>query len=254
MPRTFALCFEIYIINNLKIKKMIDYILEDNPLTEDPNDRTARVVNTQPYNEEDLADAIAKRNIGISKSETLAVLEAAADIKKEWIEHGDTINLRLEHYHYTIPGAYREGDYPKEAVMRITPSKELTDVVKKISLRNVEPSSRMRIEFVNDVKSATTNDKITPGGVVKIAGYNLKLAGTDVSVGLTFVSMTNPNTAYSVPIADIFTNNPSELMFIAPAMTPGEEVQLKITTQFAKGSKTLNAPRSVTFERKLTVV
>jgi hypothetical protein len=42
-----------------------------------PNDRRARVVNVQSRSESDLAEAIAKRNIGISKAEALAMLEAA---------------------------------------------------------------------------------------------------------------------------------------------------------------------------------
>jgi hypothetical protein len=234
---------------------MIDYVLKDNLLTEDPNDRSAQVVNVRSYTEEDLAEAIAKRNIGISKAEALAMLEAEAEIKMDWISQGIAINLRLEHYHYAISGVYHEGEYPKEAVMRITASKELNDLVKKIPLRYVEASSKMRIDFITDVKSSTTNDRITPGGVVKITGYNLKIAGTEASVGITFVNAANPNTVYPVPAIDIVTNNPSELMIIAPAMTSGEEVQLKVTTQFANYSKkALNTPRSVTFEKKLVVV
>jgi hypothetical protein len=232
---------------------MIDYILDDNLLTEDPNDRSARVVNTRSYTEEDLAEAIAKRNIGISKAEALAMLEAEAEIKIGWVGEGSAINMRLEHYHYAIPGVYHAGEYPKEAVIRITASKELNDTVKKIPLRQVEPVSKMRVDFISDVKSGTVNDRITPGGVVKITGHNLKIAGTEASVGVTFISVSNPNTVYTVPAVDIVTNNPSELMIIAPAMTPAEEVQLKITTQFASGLKVLNTPRSVIFEKKLVV-
>jgi hypothetical protein len=51
---------------------MIDYVLENNLLTKDkPNDRYARVVNQRSRTENDLADAIARRNIGISKAEAL---------------------------------------------------------------------------------------------------------------------------------------------------------------------------------------
>jgi hypothetical protein len=54
---------------------MIDYVLEMNHLTkEKPNDRYARVVNIQSKTEADLAEAIARRNLGI-------MLEAAAEIE-----------------------------------------------------------------------------------------------------------------------------------------------------------------------------
>jgi hypothetical protein len=37
-------------------------------------------------------------------------------------------------------------------------------------------------------------------------------------------------------------------------MVTGEEVMLKVTTQFSSNPKNLKAPRSITFERKLTVI
>jgi hypothetical protein len=233
---------------------MIDYVLEDNFLTPDENDRRARVVNVRSYSEEDLAEAIARRNIGISKSEALAMLEAEADIQLEWISEGNAINRRLEHFHPAVPGAYREGEYPRKAVIRITASKELNEAAKKITLRQVEPVSQMRIDFVNDVKSSTTNEKITSGSVVKITGHNLKVSGNDPSVGIAFLSITYPNTVYAVPVIDVVQNNPSELIIIAPTMNSTEEVQIRVITQFSGGTKDLKAPRSITFERKLTVV
>jgi hypothetical protein len=55
--------------------------LENNPLTkEKPNDRLVRVVNVVSKSEGDLADSVAGRNIGISKPEVLAVLEATIRI------------------------------------------------------------------------------------------------------------------------------------------------------------------------------
>jgi hypothetical protein len=105
---------------------MIDYVLEDNLLTpKEPNDRRARVVNVQSRSESNLAEAISRRNIGISKAEALAMLEAASEIQLEWLAEGHSINLRLAHFHPSIPGAFEEGEYPKDAVIRITASKEV---------------------------------------------------------------------------------------------------------------------------------
>jgi hypothetical protein len=233
---------------------MIDYVLEENLLTQDkPNDRRARVVNVHSYTEEDLAEAIAKRNIGISKPEALAMLEAASEIQLEWLASGDSINLRLVHFHPSIPGNYEEGEYPKEAVIKITPSKEAAEVAKKIHLRHVEAVNPMRIDFINDVKSNTTNDKVTRGGTVKITGHNLKVVGDAPTVRAEFISVEDPEANYSIPAQDIVINNPSELMVIAPAMVLDELVVFKVTTQYS-GSSILKVPRSITFEKELTVV
>jgi hypothetical protein len=234
---------------------MIDYVLENNLLTKDkPNDRRARVVNVHSYTEDDLAIAIAKRNMGISKPEALAMLEAASEIQLEWLAEGNSINLRLIHLHPSIPGAFEEGQYPKEAAIKITPSKEVAEVAKKIHLRHVEAVSPMRIDFVHDVKSNTTNDKVTRGGTVKITGHNLKIAGEDPTVRAEFISVEDPEAIYPIPAQDLIINNPSELMVIAPAMVLDELVVFKVTTQYSNGATLLKTPRSITFDRELTVV
>jgi hypothetical protein len=250
--------FQLYktlVFINLKKNKVMDYVLENNLLTKDkPNDRYARVVNQHSYTEEDLAAVIARRNIGISKPEALAMLEAASEIQLEWLAAGSSINLRLAHFHPSIPGSYEEGEYPTEALIRITPSKEVAETAKKIPLRHVEAVNPIHIEFVYDVKSGTTNDKVTRGGTVKITGHNLKIAGDNPAVGIEFISLEDPEAIYRIPAVDIVTNNPSELMIIAPMMVTGEKVALKVTTQYVNSAKTLKTPRSVTFERELTVV
>ena len=235
---------------------MIDFVLDDNPLTKDnPNDRRARVVNQRTYTEVDLAEAIAGRNIGISKLESLAGLEAQAEFIMKWVAEGNTVNLRTAHYHFSIPGVYEEDEYPKEAVIRITPSKELAEIAKKVPLRHVEPVAPMRINFIHDVKSNTTNDKVTRGGTVKISGHNLKIMGKEgVAVGAEFISREDPDAIYPIPAVDVIVNNPSELIVIAPQMVAGEPVVFRVTTQYTSGGTLLKAPRSFTFEKELTVV
>jgi hypothetical protein len=220
---------------------------------EKTNDRYARVVNVLSKTEADLAEAIARRNLGISKAEALAMLEAAAEIELEWMAEGHSINLRLMHAHPTVPGAFIEGEYPKEAVYRITPSKEAAELAKQIKLRHVEPVFPLRIEQVHDLKSDTTNEKISSRGTVKVYGHNLKIEGTLPEVCAEFVSLEDPEANYRIPMSDFIVNNPSELILVAPQMVKDEEVQLKITTQYSSSVKLLKAPHSTTFNAVFTV-
>jgi nucleoid DNA-binding protein len=234
---------------------MVDYVLEENLLTsQEPNDRCARVVNVRSYNGNDLIERIAKSNIGISKAEAAAMVEAMTETVLEWLGDGASINLPFVHLHPSIPGAYKEGEYPHNAVIRATPSKEVTELAKKISLRHVEPISPIRIETIYDVKSDTLNSMITSGGTVKIKGHNLKIQGTNPTVGVEFINANAPSSIYPVALQDVVINNPSELMLIAPAIASGEEVLLKITTQFSSSKKDLKLPRSTTFEKRLIVI
>jgi hypothetical protein len=233
---------------------MVDYVLENNRLTKTESNRLARVVNVRSKTENDLVEALANRNIGISKAEALAMLEAALEIELEWIADGYSVNLWQVHLHPTVPGTYEDGEYPKEAIVRAIPSKEVCKAAKKISLRHVEAVRPIRVEYLHDMKSNTTNDKITSGGTVKITGYNLKVEGTLPSTGLEFISVEDPKTVYPVPVGDLIINNPLELILTAPAMPKDERVKLKITSQFSGGGKPLKAPHSVTSEEELTVV
>jgi hypothetical protein len=106
---------------------------------------------------------------------------------------------------------------------------------------------------VHDVKTNTTNDKITQGGTVKITGHNLKIVGTDPSVRAEFVSYKDPGIFYPIPPIDVITNNPSELMVIAPKMVTGGPVLFRVTTQYS-GTTVLKTSRSVTSDRMLIVV
>jgi hypothetical protein len=230
---------------------MVNYVLENNPLTKDKlNDRYARVVNVHSYTQNDLAEAISKRNLGISKAEALAMLEAAAEIQLEWLTAGNAVNLQLEHFHFGIPGSYKENEHPTEVVIRITPSKELAEAAKKITLQQTVAISQLRVDYVDDLKSATTNKFITRGGTVKIFGHNLRIAGANPAVRVEFISVEDPKAIYPVLPVDLIINNPANLLIVAPQMTIDEPVRLKITTQYAGNSgKPLNNPRSTIFEK-----
>jgi hypothetical protein len=228
--------------------------MEYNHLTkQDPNDLYARIVNALTRDKTDLAKAVAERNIGISMPEALAMIEALDEITLGWMAQGISINTRIAHFHFSIPGKYLDGEYPREAAIRITASKEVAELAKTIQLRRVEPVSPIRVESVHDVKSDTQNEMITSGGSVKVRGHNIRVTGIDPTVGLEFVNADNPAAVYPVPAGDIVVNNPSELIIVAPAMSPGEELLLKITTQYA-GTKDRKEPHSFTFTRRLTVV
>jgi hypothetical protein len=233
---------------------MIKYVLSNNPLTKDENDRMARVVEQITHTESDLAEALANRNIGVSKPEALALLQARKEVIIEWLKAGNAATLDLEHYHAAIPGVFHDGEHPKAAVIHITPSKEVAEIAKHIPLQRAEAVTQMYIDFVYDVETDTTNKQVTQGGNVKITGHNLKIAGTDPSVGIEFHSLEDPESVYRVTSKHIVTNNPSELLIVAPKMVTGELAVLKITTQYVSSGIFLNHPRSVTFDRELTVV
>jgi hypothetical protein len=231
---------------------MVDYILKPNPLINNGlSERYARVVHRHAYSENDLAEAIANRNMGISKAEALAMLEAQAEIQSQWLIDGCAINMQLMHIHPAIRGSYSDGELPEEVVIKISPSKKLAQKARQITLRHVESSLTMSINSVHDVKSGTSNDRITCGNPVKVSGHCLKIKGELSPTGVEFVCVDKPKTVYPVPARDLIINKPSLLIFTVPPIPADTKVQLRITTQYAGSAILLKTPRSTTFQTEL---
>ncbi|WP_244887107.1 DUF4469 domain-containing protein [Tannerella forsythia] len=104
---------------------------------------------------------------------------------------------------------------------------------------------------VEDMKSRTVNEVLTPGFNLRVTGTKLRVVGDKPGVGI-FFRETVTNTATKVDEADIVVNNPSELMIIIPAL-PAGTYQLEVTTQYSTGNKLLKEVRSAVFDRPLTV-
>jgi hypothetical protein len=241
--------------NKQKTKIMIDFYLVNNLLTKgDKNDFRAQVTNQETYTEDDLANDLVEYNLGISKPQALATIEAINEIIRRQIKKGRNISLKLVNFHFTIPGAFKEKELPCHTELRATPTKEASETARTVPLKHVETPEHIRVDFIHDVKSDTVNDKITQFGTVKIGGHNIKIAGDNPSAGIEFHSLEDPESIYKIPQGDIIVNNPGELIIVAPRMVPGELVVLKVTTQFSGSSRLLKVPRSVTFDRELTVV
>jgi hypothetical protein len=233
---------------------MINYYLRLNPLTkDDKNDFQAQVINQETYTENDLANDLVEYNLGISKPQALAMLEAVNEILNRQFKKGRNVSLQSVNFRFTIPGAYQEKELPAHAELRATPTKEAAEAARTAPIKHALTPEHIRIDFIHDVKTNTSNEKITQGGTVKIGGHNLKIAGNAPSVCVEFINV-NGGSIYQVQPQDIIINNPGELIIIAPKMVIGEKVEVHVTTQYSGNSRLLKVPRSVTFERELTVM
>ena len=83
-----------------------------------------------------------------------------------------------------------------------------------------------------------------PGKNICLTGRNIKIAGTDPTVGVTFTSVEEPSTTVFVPLADITVNEPKQLIFVLPAEVTDGLWRVKVTTQFSSGRHVIDTPRS----------
>ncbi|MDR1372281.1 MAG: DUF4469 domain-containing protein, partial [Dysgonamonadaceae bacterium] len=106
---------------------------------------------------------------------------------------------------------------------------------------------------VEDIKTGSVNDLLTPGRNLKITGHKIKVVGECPCACVEFISDVDPETTYTVAPDDVVINNPSEVMIVTPNL-PAGAYKLKITTQFSNDKvHLLKTPRSAVFDKTLKV-
>ena len=240
-------------------KHSIKAYLYDNPLTDDPNDFSARVKSEKSLNIEAVsASAVERGGANISAADMTHAVKlwlremcwllndsysintgfftVMASIKGAF----SSINEKFNRARHTLSYQFGQGEIMRQGANAAD--------VEILGLADVGAE----IALVIDVKSDTVNGKITPDRNLKITGSKIKITGDDPAVGVYFRNNSN-DTITKVDESDIVINMPSEVMIINPALAPGEYTLL-ITTQFASGNTLLKEPRSAEFGKVLTVM
>ena len=241
-----------------KTRHTIKAYLYDNLLTPDPNDFVARVSSERSLSVADICHSAATRG--------------GADVSDAAMSHAVELFLKEMAYRLCDGFAVNTGYFTAMPVVRgvfLNPNetfdpqrhtlqfqftqgelmrREIEDV--EVKIMGVAETG-LYIGQVEDMKSRTVNEVLTPGFNLRVTGTKLRVVGDKPGVGI-FFRETATNTATKVDEGDIVVNNPSELMIIIPALPVGT-YQLEVTTQYSTGNKLLKEVRSAVFDRPLTV-
>ena len=241
-----------------KTRHTIKAYLYDNLLTPDPNDFVARVSSERSLSVADICHSAATRG--------------GADVSDAAMSHAVELFLKEMAYRLCDGFAVNTGYFTAMPVVRgvfLNPNetfdpqrhtlqfqftqgelmrREIEDV--EVKIMGVAETG-LYIGQVEDMKSRTVNEVLTPGFNLRVTGTKLRVVGDKPGVGI-FFRETATNTATKVDEGDIVINNPSELMIIIPAL-PAGTYQLEVTTQYSMGKQWLKEPRTSVFEKTLTV-
>lgn len=92
------------------------------------------------------------------------------------------------------------------------------------------------------------------GKNIRLTGRNIKLAGADPSVGVTFTSVENPSNTVFVPLEDVTVNEPKQLIFVLPAGVTDGLWRVKVTTQYGGGGgRNVAKPRTYELDEPMGV-
>lgn len=113
-------------------------------------------------------------------------------------------------------------------------------------------SAKPQISGVYDMESGGS-EFLTKGGFLEITGSNLAIEGTDDSVGLYFVNITDETKSVRLEKGKMGTNSSSRLACVVPAALSDGTYKIKVVTQFSKSKTLRKEPLSFVFDKQFTV-
>jgi len=228
---------------------MLPYSLLDNPVTPDPTDFRGQPISRGAKTDEDLANYMTSRGSTVTKAEALANVQELSEAMFFFLKEGYTINSCLLKASFSISGVFTsEEDTFDPARHQININLRLGNnfkgLTEQIRLTKIEANKILpQPASLLDVNSNTTNERLTPGGTIKLSGKRMKIDPKVSEQGVYLINGTK-----TVKVTTLVTNRNNELVMVLPAT-------------LTKGSYTLEvraaingAERSGTLPASLTVV
>lgn len=231
--------------------------LTSNELTERKDDFTFNVTYTTSRSIDDICRLAA--NDKYPASELKAVYDLLLAKAKSEMYTGATVEFGFAINSLGVTGSFigpkAQFDPAKNTVvLRCTPRTstyraELQTI--PIIVTSVE-DGLPTIITVYDVKTQTTNEFITPGGMVNVKTSKGKITATE-GCGVFFLD-SEGQVAASVGVADMGTNTKSQLSFVVPPLAAGT-YRLKLVTDFSgNDAKPLKTLRENVFPYEMEVI
>jgi hypothetical protein len=239
------------ILHSIKAK------LYPNLLTDDPNDYSARVDSERSLSISDICHSANTRG-GVPVAPEVMLYNVDSFFKEMLYQLCDGFSVNTG---YFTAGVVIKGVF-NSPVENFAPDKHAV-----YFQFNQGPRLRQEIENVNveilgvadtgsvimeveDVKSGSFNDLITPNRNLRIRGHKLKVEGDLSKVGVSFVNESTGDVTKVDP-SDIVENMPSELIIVTPELAAGT-YHVQVTTQYSQGNL-LKEPRTASFDMALIV-
>ena len=230
--------------------KLISLMAYDATLTERPDDFYLRA-KTMPdtIDLHAIARETALRLGGKNEDEVYTLLNAAESVKCDALSSGYIVSTPTALIQPCASGTVLKADLSK------APDRSKVKVYATLSqgslLRQSMEQCQLEIftqpavvgPLLNGAVAATrttadgTTTRVPQAGKnITLTGRNLKLAGTDPAVGITFTSVETPSKKVFVPAEDVTINEPKRLIFVLPTTVTDGLWRVSISTQYGSGS------------------
>ena len=208
----------------------IQYALYPNPLTDGSDDQRAVIQNQESRTTEDIINEIVGRGSTVTRAELLAVIEEYEATITKFVANGDRVNTPLVNISSSISGIFANTDDHYDSrrhqiKLNVNPGLRLKEAIEDMTTQKVNARQRRpQVTMVEDHMSGTKNDKITPGGMLKISGSLLKYNPEDIEQGVFLMATDGSETK----LGPVIRNKPSTLIITVPDGLPTGNYKLEV--------------------------
>ncbi|MDR8394299.1 DUF4469 domain-containing protein [Aliifodinibius sp. S!AR15-10] len=230
----------------------ISYSIQENHLTDNPNDYVARVQDQLSRDIEDIVDIMTGRGSTVTKAEAFSVLEEFEAAVVKTLQQGHSVNTPLFRINASISGTF---DAPSDSFdpqrhnvkMNVNPGIRIKNIAEDVTVEKIAADRREPVlRRYHDGGSGTTNETLSPSHTGRLVGELLKIDPGDQEQGVFLIGPDEAETR----VNEYNHNMPSKLGFRVPeGLESGEytmEVRAKLHNTNELRVGTLNASLTVT--------
>lgn len=233
------------------IKYQINVQMMDNAVTtDDPNDKIFTVVSNGTADKERIVSEMMAVNPGLERETLRMVLDLENRVIKRLVLSGMRVNNGLVEMAAQCRGVVHGTAWDPSVnslYVNVNQGKELREAIAATTV-NVVGEKGATMYFSTGTGSGQRSGSTftaTAGAPFTLTGRNIKVAGDDPAVGITFSNSTGTTTRVANNMVAV--NQPSKLVFVVPASLTDGAYTLTVTTQY-NPSSLLKTPRSVSRE------
>lgn len=230
----------------------IKYYLQNNPITPDPNDCSARIQPNAILTQEEIVKKMLQRGSTLTESDILASLKMLSKVVIDEVKDGNNVNLPFVNLRPGIVGVFTSASDSYDASRHtikatLSAGVDLYNDVQEASVEKVrQPTPTPFILEFTDVVSGSVNSLLSIGGIGSILGEELKFNPANAEEGIFLVPVVG---GAAIKVMVIATRTEGKLMFGIPASLAAGGYKLEVRKAYG----TANTIRTGELPDTLTV-
>jgi hypothetical protein len=227
-----------------------------NHLTDDPFDLVGVIDGNGNIGVEGIVDEMVSEGMELKRETAIDIISRFNRKSIDLALSGFSVSTGLVNMHATIRGVFYDRKWdPERNRLRISisPSADMRRAIDETEVEILGEHAELIALFgITDLSTNKADGTLTRGFNAELRGTYIRVAGDDPTVGV-WLHNTETGEDLRLPDTSIVLNEPSRLLLLIPANFAVGEYELRVSTQFSRGNKPLQTPRTAELAFPVTI-